>query len=199
MSTILAIDVAILLPRALRQSMAQLNAQLLAPPGGFRFDDTHLPHLSLAQQLVRTTHLAQVTCAVGAIIEKTAPLELRTASRSDGRTTTTLRVTPTAALGQLHGRLMDHLQGLEATDGDLAAFVDGDEPPRESDVTWVKEFRSRAAYARFDPHITLGVGTIPTAVSPTSFVATTIAMCHLGRFCTCRRILTEWTLITPGP
>ena len=199
MSQVRAIDVAILLPPTLQQSLTQLNATLLAPPRGFRFDETHLPHLTLVQQFVRTDHLAQATREVGAILEKAAPLELRTASISGGRTAATLRVTPTAALEQLHGRLMDHLQALDVADGDLTAFVAGGEPPRESDLTWVKQFRSHAAYARFDPHITLGVGTALTPLAPTSFVVTELAVCHLGRFCTCRRILTQWTLTAPGP
>ena len=31
----------------------------------------------------------------------------------------------------------------------------------------------------------------------TPFVATEVALCHLGRFCTCCRVLTAWTLTAP--
>ena len=94
---------------------------------------------------------------------------------------------------------MDHLHALDVAVGDLTAFVSGGEPPRESDLTWVKQFRSHATYAHFDPHITLGVGTIATPLAPTNFVATELAVCHLGRLCTCRRILARWTLTPPRP
>ena len=43
---LLAVDVAILLPGALLRPLLRLNAALLPPPGGFRFDATHLPSTS---------------------------------------------------------------------------------------------------------------------------------------------------------
>jgi hypothetical protein len=62
-------------------------------------------------------------------------------------------------------------------------------------VEWVAGFRRNSSYEAFTPHITLGHSTKLPFVEPVSFDATTIAACHLGRFCTCRRILRQWKLV----
>jgi hypothetical protein len=78
------------------------------------------------------------------------------------------------------------------TTGDAAAFFGGD--ARDRDVRWVREFRRESSFDRFTPHITLGHASEPPTVEPMEFVATTIAVCHLGRFCTCQRIIRAWHL-----
>jgi hypothetical protein len=67
------------------------------------------------------------------------------------------------------------------------------------DVIWVSGFRLKAAFGEFTPHVTLGHGKEPPAIEPFAFDATTVAACHLGRFCTCRRVLANWTLTGGGP
>jgi hypothetical protein len=89
----------------------------------------------------------------------------------------------------LHERLLQVTSAFEAGDGDAAAFV-GD--ARERDVRWVREFRRESSFARFAPHITLGHASEPPQVEAMDFVATRVAICHLGRFCTCRRIIRHW-------
>ena len=46
----------------------------------------------------------------------------------------------------------------------------------------------------FRPHITLRHASHPPTIEPFDFTATTVAACHLGRFCSCRRVLRSWTL-----
>ena len=57
-SSLVALDVAILLPPDTTTSVELLNEQLEAPPGGFRFDQRHLPHISLVQQFSPTESLS---------------------------------------------------------------------------------------------------------------------------------------------
>ena len=195
---ILALDVAILLPHAFQQHVARLNSMLVAPPVGFVFDETHVPHVTLVQQFVPADSLDRMTRELSTTLRDVAPLELRATGLSHGRTTSTLQLAPDTRLTQIHIRLMNQLQHLDAGNGNAAAFLSADAPPRESDIEWVRQFRAHAAYGRFDPHITLGVGTLSTPVRPSSAVATRLALCRLGRFCTCQQVLAEWTLTPSG-
>jgi hypothetical protein len=102
-----------------------------------------------------------------------------------------MAIAPTPALNELHQRLMDALSPFERHDGTVAAFLGGD--ARASDVEWVASFRRASSHAAFRPHITLGQGRAPD-VEPLTFDATTVAACHLGKFCTCRRVLRQWKL-----
>jgi hypothetical protein len=106
-----------------------------------------------------------------------------------------LTIAHSPALIELHRRLMDALSPFERPSGTAAAFVGGDARP--GDVGWVSSYRRDASYASFTPHITLGHAAVPPAVSPVTFVATTVAVCHLGRFCTCRQVLKAWELPLP--
>ena len=101
-----------------------------------------------------------------------------------------MAVERTQALKELHQQLMDALQLFERTGGTQASFFKGD--ARVGDVEWVAHFRRNSSYEAFTPHITLGHSTTLPSVERVEFVASTIAACHLGRFCTCRRILRRW-------
>ena len=192
---LLAVDVAVLLPDALLQPLLRLNATLVPPPDGFRFDDTHLPHVSLAQQFIAAARLPDVIRATAAVLRGAGPFRLQPAGWSRGRTAATVRLVPTDALTRLHAGLMDGLQPFESGLGDETAFFsDAVEPARAADVEWVRQFRTQAAYGCFDPHVTLGVGPLTQLEPLRGDDATRAVLCHLGRFCTCRRILAEWSL-----
>ena len=191
----LAIDVAVLLPAGLAEPLLRLNAATAPPPGGFRFDATHLPHVTLAQQFIGAAQLSAAVDAAAAALRGVTPLRLQPAGFGRGRTASTVRLAPTADITRLHAALMDRLLPLESGAGTAAAFSDaGGEPARDADVDWVRRFRQRAAYERFDPHVTVGVGPLPPADPLPAADAVRVALCQLGRFCTCRRILAEWRL-----
>ena len=163
---ILALDVAVLLPRVFRQHLARLNAMLVAPPDGFRFDETHLPHVTLVQQFVRADSLDRVTHELSTALRDVAPLELRVAGLSHERTTSTLQLAPTTGLAQIHVILMNQFQRLDACNGNASAFLSEGEPVRKSDIEWVRQFRADAAYSRFDPaHHTGGWHAVNTGVT----------------------------------
>jgi hypothetical protein len=91
---------------------------------------------------------------------------------------------------------MEELRGVERQNGGPAAFYEGE--GRVADVVWLAGYRLKSSLERFTPHITLGHALEPPDVEPFSFEASAIAACHLGRFCTCRRVFRRWTLPLAG-
>lgn len=191
---LVALDVVLLPPHAAAVALGRLNARLEPPPGGFVFDDTHLPHVTLVQQFVREADLRGVLSALGRVASETPPIPLRGVALRRGRTTTSLEVDGGAALRRLHDRLLERLEPHAAPPADASAFVADGEPARDGDVDWVTHFRTQAAGPRFEPHVTLGVGALGDAAPRIEFAATELAACHLGRFCTCRHVLGTWRL-----
>ncbi len=191
---LLAVDVAFLLPPAAQEVVARLNARLTGPPAGFRFDAGHLPHLTLVQQFVPAADLPLVAAEIGAVLTATAPLTLTAERFASSGLTTSLAVAKTQPLATLHMRLMDRLAPFDVTAGGADAFCGEDEPPRARDVEWVTRFRTAAAYGSFEPHVTLGAGVLDAPAPAFDFQAVQVALCRLGRFCTCRRVLASWTL-----
>ena len=198
MSDVIAVDVALLPANDLQRRLVAINSTLAPPPAGFRFDSTHLAHLTLAQQFVRHDDIELLSRGIDRTLQGHRPLALTTTNVPVGGTASTLGVEPAAPLTDLHRQLMNLLLPFAAGDGGVGAFETvGDARVREADVAWVRRFREHAAYDRFSPHWTLGVGRVETPVGAHTFVASQIALLSLGRFCTCRRVLASWTLTAP--
>lgn len=195
---LLAVDVALLLPSEVQNRVSRINARLSGPPEGFRFDSSHLPHVTLVQQFVPAADLPLVTTEVGAVLSSFAPLTLTTERLASNGLTTSLVLGATQTLGAVHTRLMDRLAPFDMTAGGADAFVTDGEPPRTRDVEWVTRFRTAAAYRSFKPHVTLGAGVLDEPAPALRFAADEVALCQLGRFCTCRRVLASWTLGEAG-
>ena len=190
----IAVDVAILLSGAARTVLERLNAEFdYAPGAGFRFGPSCHPHVTLSQHFVDRERLSEVRRLVGGVVGRLDRFELRVTGARAGRTAQVLAVEASAPLGQLHERLMDALRHEEVA-GDAAAFQASAAPARPADVAWVEGFRARSSYARYDPHVTVGIGPRPLSTAPFDFPVEEIALCRLGRFCTCRDRLASWTL-----
>ena len=108
-ATVVAIDLAFPLPEPLSSIVIAINQRMLPPPAGFRFDATHLPHLTLVQQFVRRTALGQVRRVVAEAVSGCDAPPLVTTDVRVGRVACTLRVAQTAELSALHRRLLDVL------------------------------------------------------------------------------------------
>jgi 2'-5' RNA ligase len=197
MSQELAIDVAILLPPEARARAVALSAALPQfESDGLRLDDTRLPHVTLTQAFVRVEELDAAFERVDEVLRAQPPLVVEIIGASRNKHTLSLAVERHPKLVTLHEQLMEALRGYERPGGTPAAFVDG--AGRVSDVMWVTGYRLKSAFHSYIPHITLGHGKETPPVDPFGFEATTIAACHLGRFCTCRRVLRAWELVRPA-
>ena len=188
-----ALDVAILPPPDVSQRAIELSASLPESEShGLRLGGACPPHITLTQQFIRTADLDIALECVASALTEVGPLDLVVTGAGRAQRSVWMAIERTPALSELHRKLMDILGPFERPDGTASAFVDGD--ARAGDVVWVADFRRESSHAAFRPHITLGHSATLPPVVPLSFAATTIAACHLGRFCTCRRVLREWIL-----
>ncbi len=194
MSTLLALDIAILPPPDMGDRAVRLSAALPADQSqGLLLDADVLPHVTLTQQFVRRDDLDAIFARLDEALRGQPPMTLQVTGGGKGASSVWMAVERTAAISRLHARLMDALEGFEQSGGGAAAFVEGD--AREGDVAWVAGYRRTASLGAYTPHITLGHAAAPPRLDPFTFEATTVAACHLGRFCTCRRVLRSWELL----
>ncbi len=193
MATLLALDVAILLPQAVASCAVSLSSALPAEASqGLRLGPDVLPHITLTQQFVRLDEIDAVFARLDAVLQRRPRLQLRVTGGARGSNSVWMAIDASDALSALHEDLMTVLASLEVPNGDSNAFVGGDARP--GDVHWVAEYRRKASFTAFTPHITLGHATVPPVVEAVTFEAITVAACHLGKFCTCQRVLRRWAL-----
>jgi 2'-5' RNA ligase len=190
---LLALDIAILPPPEVRERAVHLSASLPARESrGLRLDAGHLPHITLTQQFVALEDLDAVLDSTHDALRDQQPLALRVAGAGQNGRTVWMAIERSAALARLHTRLMDALRRFERTGGNRGAFVDDD--GRLRDVAWVRGYRLHSSLGSFRPHMTLGHARQPPPIEPFTFEAAIVAACHLGRFCTCGRVLRRWRL-----
>lgn len=197
LAQLLAIDVAILPPADVADRAVALSAVLPAAESrGLQLGPARLPHVTLVQAFVRSGDQAIVFERIGAALAGEPPLRVTVSGGERSGETVWMAIERSERLRTIHERLMDALAPFERADGGIDAFDDGD--ARERDVSWVARYRAVAAFEVFRPHITLGHAAAAPSIEPFVFEAVTIAACHLGRFCTCRRVLCAWTLSGPA-
>jgi len=190
---VIAIDVAILPPPDISRRAIELSATLPRHESvGLRLSGDMPPHITLTQQFVQREEIDTVLDGIGSALAGWAPFRVTVTGAGRGGNAVWMAIDRTPALLELHRQLMDALHAFERTGGTEAAFFNSD--ARVGDVEWVAGFRRGSSYEAFAPHITLGHATTLPSVEPVTFDATTIAACHLGRYCTCRRVLRRWEL-----
>jgi hypothetical protein len=209
-NAVIAVDIA-LEPDATMMRRAQAaNARLLkAFPEGFALDETHHPHISILQQFVRKDDLDKVFPAANAVLTKEKP------------TTWTLKafkyyyipappiglagivVEPTEDLHRLQDALIKAVEPYTVKTGTPAAFFsdEGGRDIQEFLVSYVANFVRDAAGKRFNPHVTIGVGTetylnemLAEPFPSFTFSPAGASVYQLGSFGTARKELTALTV-----
>src|SRR5580700_11283344 len=163
-----AIDIALEPDATMVQHAMAANARLLKSfPKGFSLDATHHPHISMLQQFVRTDDLDKVFAAANAVLAKEKP------------TTWTLKafkyyyipappiglagivVEPTEDLHRLQDELITAVAPYTVKTGTPAAFFsdEGGHDIQDFLISYVANFPTIAAGKKFNPHVTIGVGT----------------------------------------
>jgi len=200
----LASDIVLLPSEEITKAAIRLNQSLLQ-----RFEkkiilsrNDSLPHLSLAMGALRAEEIPAVADRLEEVASAFPPINLNFTGIQSGPTdankiVSTWEVKRTAELQALHETIMNRMSLLLTPDATAEHFI-GFPNIGATSVAWVNRFRNTAAFERFSPHITLGVGTFePDTSFPQRGIAPRLALCHLGDHCTCRKILFETPLRGP--
>jgi 2'-5' RNA ligase len=92
-------------------------------------------------------------------------------------------------LQKLHETTMKKLRKYLSYDVEISMLFN---PPEIEEVTlyWIKNYANYFYNpSLFHPHITVGFGETTQFQMPTNFTASQIALCQLGNYCTCRKVI----------
>ncbi len=152
-----------------------------------------LPHISLAMGCIDKGDIADIEKILQAIAKDYAPAPLavegiRTETDAAGEEVSVFQVKRTRRLQSLHEAVMRQLARHFSYDVTAEMLFCGP-VVSQSTLSWIKNYPEKSSFEHFFPHITVGYGRINDFSFPVEFTATQLALCHLGNFCTCRKVL----------
>ncbi|HTW72862.1 MAG TPA: 2'-5' RNA ligase family protein [Acetobacteraceae bacterium] len=205
-----AIDIALEPDATMIQHAMNANAHLRKSfPKGFALDETHHPHISLLQQFVRTDDLDKVYAAANAVVAKEKPTAWTLKAikyyyiPSPPIGLAGIVVEPTEDLHRLQDELIAAVEPYTAKTGTPAAFFsnEGGRDIQKFLIDYVANFVTDAAGKRFNPHVTIGVGTeeylntmLAEPFPSFTFSAAGASVYQLGSFGTARKKLRMLTV-----
>ena len=163
-----AIDIALEPDATMMQHARADNERLLKNfPKGFALDATHHPHVTMLQQFVRTADLEKVYAALDKVFASEKPLgwKLRAFKYyyipSPPIGLAGIVVEPTEDLLRLQQKIIDVVTPFTEKTGTPAAFMSTEDGKDIQGflIEYVDNFVTIAAGKKFNPHVTIGVGT----------------------------------------
>jgi 2'-5' RNA ligase len=167
-NAVTAIDIALEPDATMIQHAHADNARLLKVfPKGFALDATHHPHVTMLQQFVRTADLDKVYAAANKVLASEKPTTWKLKAfkyyyiPSPPVGLAGIVVEPTEDLLRLQQKLIDAIEPFTTKTGTAAAFMTTEEGRdiQQFLIEYVADFVTISAGKRFNPHVTIGVGT----------------------------------------
>jgi len=101
-----------------------------------------------------------------------------------------IEIEKTKELQELHEKIVKKLRPYCSYNATKEMIYGADENFSSITLSWINNYLKKSSYENFFPHITLGFGKA-RKIKPFSFTTSRLALCWLGNYCTCRKILWE--------
>lgn len=191
-----AVDFVILPPEPVGDLIIALNKKHCNDSTIALNKDHCIPHISLLMGCIRYDQLKEATALLRKIVTNGRTMKLdmshiRTVSTASGDVMA-LDVETNEPLQRIHESLVETFTPLITTNATPSDTYDGLKT-NFSTLNWINNFLSQSCGENFWPHITIGYLKDQgiSEIDPVSFQAFRFAICHLGNYCTCKRILAE--------
>lgn len=192
MSEKIAIDIVLLLPEEITNKVIEINNQLPGDLIKLNKKDS-LPHISLCMGVVKKEDLPKIKKIIHKIGENFSELFL-TIDRIDNKRVC-FEIKNNKNLQKLHEDIMTKLSPYLSYDAttDMCSS-----PPLvvERTLFWINNYKDQFCLQNFRPHITLGISKLKSQKLSIDFVASKLAISHIGNYCTCRKIFYSRNLAT---
>jgi 2'-5' RNA ligase len=195
-----AIDIVLLPSEEMLDKAIAINRELLhrgEPKKMLLNKSDCLPHVSLLMGCVAEQSLPALSQSLLEIASRHAAFHLQVTEVQQEGNSTVLHIEKDGRLQELHESLIEQCAPYLSFDARAEMLYT---PPEvgEISIQYINNFLKNASFTNYSPHITVGSGEYKEAELPIPFVAATLAICHLGNYCTCRELLFHVQLNSGG-
>jgi hypothetical protein len=154
-----------------------------------------LPHISLSMGCIDPCDIEDITHMLETLVQAHPLRQVQAAgiampTNAKGQTVSSLGIAKTLSLQGFHEDIMQQIQPFFRYDV-TEDMLYGDEPIAHTTLAWIRDYPEKSGFSRFLPHITLGYGKVEACSYPQVIGISSLAICHLGNHCTCRRIIAQ--------
>jgi len=203
----LTFDIVLLPPEDITKKIIELNKRLRRDYENKRIvldTETCLPHISLLMGTIDYDKIGEIGMRLERIAKDFGPIDLviddlyfeNLPSKNDEIKISGASIRKSYVLSRLQDNL---IEGLREYIVDIPITSESMYNPSEidpDDTPWmfpgIRNFSKNCSGDNFKPHFTIGDGIIEKPeYLPLSFKVSRLALCHLGNYCTARKILYE--------
>ncbi|MDD4333317.1 MAG: hypothetical protein PHT51_04365 [Patescibacteria group bacterium] len=180
----IAIDVVLLPPENIMDKAIKINQQFV--DDSIKLNKKNcLPHISLCMGIVDEKNLPEIKTIISKLSKRFFKLPLMI-NKIDSRHIC-FEIKKNKTIQKLHEEIM---KGLSPYLSYKATTKMCFTPPPivKKTLTWINNYK-KTSFKNFYPHITLGISKLENKKIKINFTASKLAVCHLGNYCTCRKIL----------
>ena len=186
----LAIDIALLPPEEIMDKAIEINKKLVDDPTILNKENC-LPHITLCMGVLKEEDLPKVKEILQEISDNYSKLSLKISRINEEHSA--FDIEKTEELQKLHETIVNQLAPILTYDA-TTEICFSPPPVVERTLFWINNYKENSSFEKFYPHITLGVQKIEGKELSVPFQASRLVLCHLGNYCTCRKILFETEL-----
>ncbi len=186
-----AIDVVLLLSEEMMDKAIDINQELLkrGEPRKMVLNKTNcLPHISILMGCLADRNFDKVSSLLNEVVSRHTIFNLQIAEAQQEGTSTVLNVHKDTRLQDMHETIVEELKPFLTHDA-VAEMLYNPAEAGPNSLEYINNFLNQASFENYSPHITVGSGPYQADIFPIPFTAPTLAICHLGNYCTCREIL----------
>ncbi len=191
----IACDVVLLPPREVAEKAIETNQKIIESGNLDIVLDKEkcLPHITLAMGCLKEDNLREAENVLKETGGGFLPLEIKIVPSKAGKAC--FRIEKNEDISALHESVMKNMAPFFSYDvkKDML-YQEKDEEINDITIHYIKNFSGEHSFEKHEPHITVGHGEMDIEVSTFEFKADELALCHLGNFCTCRKILFSCSL-----
>jgi 2'-5' RNA ligase len=194
--TKIAIDVVLLPSEMMMERAIEINKELLRRNEDKIVLDQEkcLPHISLCMGCIDEDKIPAIRNIIDEIGTAYSPfnlqaIDLKSEIIQTGKKVSAFVIKDQDELQKLHETIMKKLWSYLSYDVEIPMLFN---PPEVEEVTlhWIKNYANQYYDpSLFHPHITVGFGETTAFQMPINFTASQIALCQLGNYCTCRKVI----------
>lgn len=188
-----SIDICLLPERKERERIIKISKKVRCPNSKIILNKKNfLPHVTLFIGNIEKENLKNVKKEVKKISKKYKKMHLdaflKTKSFKEGEKLIEFKLEKTKQLENLHKELIYKFRGIVKTPATKEMLFNSNEA-KGLTLKWIDDYFENSTIKKFSPHITLGTRNTDIKEFKTKIKIDKVAICPLGRYCTCRKIL----------